>query len=103
MIDEIEIVRFETDGGVRLGRNRPTAITELTYCEWRRNGAEEFATATDRSFTKTGEGEWDYIPNDVRETPALIIAPSIVETLRPLRPPLIGTMARATRPQPILR
>ena len=66
MIDEIEIVRFETDGGVRLGRNRPTAITELTYCEWRRNGAEEFATATDRSFTKTGEGEWDYIPNDVR-------------------------------------
>jgi len=82
-MDKIEIVFFETDGGVRLGRNRPTVMTELTYCEWRRNGAEEFAKATDRSFTKTGEGEWGYIPDDVRETLALVIAPSIVETLRP--------------------
>jgi hypothetical protein len=82
-MDKIEIVYFETDGGLRLGRNRPTVMTELTYCEWRRNGAGEFAKATDGSFTKTGEGEWGYIPNDVRETLALMIAPSIVETLRP--------------------
>ena len=54
-MDKIEIVFFETDGGVRLGRNRPTVITELTYCEWRRNGTEEFAKATDRSFTKTAK------------------------------------------------
>jgi len=82
-MDKIEIVFFETDGGVRLGRNRPTVITELTYCEWRRNGTEEFAKATDRSFTKNGEGGWGYIRNDVRETLALMIAPSIVETSRP--------------------
>ena len=82
-MDKIEIVYFETDGGMRLGRNRPTVMTELTYCEWRRNGAEEFAKATDRSLTQTGEGEWGYVPNDVRETLALMIAPSIVETLRP--------------------
>ena len=82
-MDKIEIVCFETDGGLRLGRNRPTVMTELTYCEWRRNGAGEFANATDGSFTQTGEGEWGYIPNDVRETLALMIAPSIVETLRP--------------------
>ena len=83
VMDKIEIVYFETDGGVRLGLNRPTVISKLTYCEWQRNGTDEFAKATDRSFTKTGEGEWGYIPNDVRETLALLIAPSIVETLRP--------------------
>ena len=82
-MDKIEIVYFETDGGVRLGLNRPTVISELTYCEWQRNGTDEFAKATDRSFAKTGEGGWGYIPNDVRETLALMIAPSIVETLRP--------------------
>ena len=83
VMDKIEIVYFETDGGVRLGLNRPTVISKLTYCEWQRNGTDEFAKATDRSFTKTGEGEWGYIPNDVRETLAVMIAPSIVETLRP--------------------
>ena len=36
-MDKIEIVYFETDGGLRLGRNSPTVMTELTYCEWRRN------------------------------------------------------------------
>ena len=82
-MDKIEIVYFETDGGLRMGRNCPAVMTELTYCEWRRNGADEFARATDRSFTQSGEGEWGYVPNDVRETLALMIAPSIVETLRP--------------------
>jgi hypothetical protein len=82
-MDKIEILYFETDGGLRLGSNRPTVMTKLTYCEWRRNGACEFAKAINGSFTKTGEGEWGYIPNDVRETLALMIAPSIVETLRP--------------------
>jgi hypothetical protein len=77
-MDQIEIVYFETDGGVRPGRNRPTVMTELTHCEWRRNGTNEFAKATDPS-----EGEWGYVPNDVRETLALMIAPSIIETLRP--------------------
>ena len=61
-MDKIEIVCFETDGGLRLGRNRPTVMTELTYCEWRRNGAGEFANATDGSFTQTGEGEWVIFP-----------------------------------------
>ena len=82
-MDKIEIVYFETDGGLRMGRNCPAVMTELTYCEWRRNGADEFARATDRSFTQSGEGEWGYVPNDVRETLALMIAPSIVETLQP--------------------
>jgi hypothetical protein len=82
-MDKIEIVYFETDGGVRQSRNHPTVITELTYCEWRRNGAVEFARATDQCFTKTGEGGWGYIPDDVLETLALMIAPSIIETLRP--------------------
>ena len=62
MMDKIEIVYFETDGGVRLGRNRPTVMTELTYCEWRRNGTDEFAKATDRSSPKRAKANGTIFP-----------------------------------------
>lgn len=55
------------------------AITRLVYAEWTRNGVKEHAYATqdDDPYGKEDDAADNVIPDDVRETLALLIAPSL--------------------------
>ncbi len=62
-------------------------FTKMTYAEWTRNGVPQWAHADEAKFDPLGElpedatdggnGEVRGIPDDVRETLALLIAPSL--------------------------
>ena len=67
-------------------------FTKLAYAEWTRDGREEWAHADENKFKGGDETEGDGpledgevrgIPDDVRETLALLIAPSLAAKVQP--------------------
>ena len=81
-MSKIGVTYWEADeksfGGV------PQPITRLVYAEWIRDGLPEqgYATAEDDSYCGTRDEGMHYIPDDVRETLALLIAPHLRERLK---------------------
>ncbi len=74
MTDTIVITYWEGDD-----RQVPpkTPFTKMINAEWTRNGVEQWARADDTLWDAPGKGEVLGIPDDVRETLALLIAPSL--------------------------
>ena len=74
MTDTITITYWEGDDK-QVGQKAP--FTKITYAEWVRNGIDEWARADESLWDDPGAGEVCGIPDDVRETLALLIAPSL--------------------------
>ncbi len=72
MTDTITITYWEGD------ESKTHPLTKLYYAEWTRNGIAEYAHADEELFTADPrDNEVRGIPDDVRETLALLIAPSL--------------------------
>ncbi len=74
MTDTIVITYWEGDDRQVAPK---TPFTKMIYAEWTRNGVEQWARADDTLWDAPGKGEVLGIPDDVRETLALLIAPSL--------------------------
>ena len=89
MSDEIIITYWEGDDVQHATPKNPKRpFTALTYAEWTRNGRAQWARADENKFNfgeetpcdELGDGQVRAIPDDVRETIALMIAPSLRKT-----------------------
>ncbi len=86
--DQIIITYWEGDDVQHTRTGKPQSpFTKMVYAEWTRNGVPQWGFADEEKFdplaelpedqTEGANGEVRGIPDDVRETLALLIAPSL--------------------------
>ena len=100
-MNDIKVIYWEGND------NKDVPFTSLYYAEWKRDGRSEWAYADDARFNygedtdadaiESPMGSWQVrtIPDDVRETIAIIVAPSLADKLGKLEDDRANWQSRA--------